>query len=463
MTNLMKVLQNRNKLLGRNERSLVFIKEYNTRASIHIADDKILTKKCLIQNNIPVSKLITVIKDEYQLENFDWGKLPDSFVIKPVTGYEGSGIEIFYNKDKKSNWIKADGSRFPLDRIKILSKSILNGEFSLHNTPDKIIIEERVKLHKNLKEFTYKGAPDIRIIVFNNIPIMSYIRIPTKESDGKANLAKGAIGCGIDMAKGITTYAIYGKGKSIEFLPGTTIRLSGIKIPYWETILKLAIESSIATKLGFCGIDFLIDKDYGPVVVEVNARPGLSIQLANRDGMRWRLRKARDIKFTSVEKSIRLAKDLFGGEIEEEIQDITGKAVIGLTDNGVVSIKDRSANLHIKVDTTKIYSEIDKKILIEELKVSKELLEIQENYQSLDSNEIEILLNKLNTEMTAKYDYFDRYEIIDDKLELFIKLSLAVHDFTDTFYVKVVDRSFSIYKLLLGKKSLARFLIDASK
>jgi len=459
------VAQNRNRILGRNERSLLFIKEYNTRASIMIADNKILTKKVLIKNNIPVSKLIAIIKDENQLESFDWNKLPESFVIKPVTGYEGSGIEIFYNKDKNGNWIKGDGTRYSLDRIKILAKSILNGEYSLHNTPDKIIIEERVKLHKDFKYYTYRGAPDVRIIVFNKIPIMSYIRIPTKESDGKANLAKGAIGCGIDMSKGVTTYALLGKGKLIEYLPGSTIRLSGIKIPYWDRILRYAVETSICTNLGFVGVDFLIDKDLGPVVVEINARPGLSVQLANHDGLRWRLKKVRDIRFKSVEKSIRLAKDLFGGEIEEEIKDITGKAVIGLTNQVTLSYKDKTTQTHLKVDPSIEYSQIDKKALIDELNLPAELFST--DYSSLlkaiSEAEKPIYLEKLNKKLKEKYDFFDQLLVVNDMPEIMIKLDVSIQGEEIAHYFVVKDRSNSIYKILLGKKSLTTYLIDASK
>lgn len=430
-----------------------------------IADNKILTKKVLIKNNIPVSKLIAIIKDEAQLENFDWNKLPESFVIKPVTGYEGSGIEIFYNKDKNGNWIKGDGTRYNLDRIKILSKSILNGEYSLHNTPDKIIIEERVRLHKDFKYYTYRGAPDVRIIVFNKVPVMSYIRIPTKESDGKANLAKGAIGCGIDMSKGVTTYALLGKSKLIEYLPGSMTRLSGIKIPYWDKILKYAVETSICTNLGFVGVDFLIDKDLGPVVVEINARPGLSVQLANHDGLRWRLKKVRDIRFSSVEKSIRLAKDLFGGEIEEEIKDITGKVVIGLTNQVTLSYKEKITLTHLRVDPSIDYSQIDKKILIEELKLPSELFSIDliGQINSISDAEKPIYLETLNKELKEKYDFLDQIIIINDIPEIMIRLEMSIDREEEVHYFIVKDRSNSIYKILLGKKSLTTYLIDASK
>ncbi len=464
MTPIFQLIKNRRKLLGRNERSLIYIHSYNSRKSIRIADDKILTKKILIKNNVPVSKLVAIIKDERQLESFDWSKLPESFVIKPVTGYEGAGIEIFYNKDKNGDYIKADGSKYTIEQLKILSKAILNGEFSLHNSPDRIIIEERVKLHRYFKSITYKGAPDIRIIVFNKIPIMSYIRIPTKESDGKANLAKGAIGAGIDMAKGLTTYGIYGKGKSIETIQGTNLKVSGIKIPYWDRLLRYSIEVSQCTGLGFCGVDFLIDKDAGPLVVEINARPGLSIQLANRDGLRWRLKKVRDIKFKTIEKSIRLAKDLFGGEIEEEIRDITGKNILGLTNDVKVSVGDNTAETHLKIDTGNEFSYIDTKFVLDEMNISKEILTSLDTLNTLPTEEEKLKhIETETTKLKQKFDYFDRFEKIEDSYSVFIKVYIEVNSSNEEYFVGLSDRTSSFYKILLGKKSLSNILIDPSK
>jgi len=40
---------------------------------------------------------------------------------------------------------------------------------------------------------------------------MAMLRLPTKESGGKANLQQGAIGLGIDMASGVTTSAVQGR------------------------------------------------------------------------------------------------------------------------------------------------------------------------------------------------------------------------------------------------------------
>ena len=158
---------------------------------------------------------------------------------------------------------------------------------------------------------------------------MAMLRIPTKESDGKANLQQGAIGVGIDMATGITTTAIQGKNKFIEKVPGTRLSLSGIKIPYWKDILTLAVKAQEVSGLGFLGADIAIDKEYGPVFLELNARPGLSIQLANLAGLKRRLERVTELKIKTIEKGVRVGMDLFGGEIEEEVEEISGRKVIG--------------------------------------------------------------------------------------------------------------------------------------
>jgi hypothetical protein len=43
------------------------------------------------------------------------------------------------------------------------------------------------------------------------------------------------------------------------------------------------------TGLGYIGADVVLDARRGPMVLELNARPGLAIQLANRAGLMPRL------------------------------------------------------------------------------------------------------------------------------------------------------------------------------
>jgi hypothetical protein len=61
-----------------------------------------------------------------------------------------------------------------------------------------------------------------------------------------------------------------------------------------------------------------LDKHRGPLLLEMNARPGLTIQLANGTGILQRLRLIEKIsvKSSKIEDRIRFAMDTFVG-IEE--------------------------------------------------------------------------------------------------------------------------------------------------
>lgn len=469
MNKISQILKNRSLILGRNERYLEYIRGNNLRPAIKIADDKVLTKKILRQNDIPVPAKLAIIRSAKQLETFNFDSLPKSFVMKPVHGVRGSGIEIFYNRDKNGNWIKADGSKWTIENVKALCEGILDGKYSLFNEPDIVLIEERVRSHKVFKPYTYKGTPDIRIIVYNKIPIMSYVRIPTKESNGKANLDLGAIGAGIDMAAGKTTNAIIGKSKNIDFVPGTNIPLSGIKIPYWDRILRYAVETSKATGLGYGAIDFLIDRDMGPVVVELNARPGLSIQIANDDGLRWRLRKASGIKVKSTDRGVRLAKDLFGGEIEEEIEALSGKEVIGLYETiKIYGVNGKVYECKAKIDTGADSTSIDKEIAWEigynEIIEEFEKRDIPTNMKREDALK---LREELFNELKPKYDYLDSIKFIKsshgNSLRPLVRIELQIQELKYFTIANITDRSHLEYQSIVGRRSLDKFLIDPTK
>jgi len=59
--------------------------------------------------------------------------------------------------------------------------------------------------------------------------------------------------------------------------------------------------------LGYLGVDLVINKNDGPLLLELNARPGLQIQIANRKGLLERLemidRAPKEI-FLSPEKRV---------------------------------------------------------------------------------------------------------------------------------------------------------------
>lgn len=428
---IIEILKNRHTVLGQNSRNLDYIKEYGNKSGRRIADDKLLSKKVLIKSGIPVPELIGIIKNYQDLSKFAWSKLPKSFVMKPVHGSQGGGIEIFYNKDEEGSWIRSDKTKVTQDNLVSASRDILDGKYSLHNEADQIFFEERIKSHPILKNYCYKGVPDIRVVIFNKIPVMAYVRFPTKESKGKANMILGAVGTGIDIATGVTTTSTYGKsnngkGEPIEFVPGTRLRYQGLKIPYWDKILTYALQTQQVVGLDFLAIDFLIDEKKGPVVVEINARPGLSIQIVNRAGLAWRLNKATGVKVKSLSHGIRLGKDLFGGEIEEQIEKISGKEII----SNVVALKlfnDKySTEALALVDTSRRSSIIEQE-------TAKKLKLIPES-MILES---------------------------DEYIPTLVKLKLGNNDIESE--ARIVGSTIKGYKVILGRNDLKGYIIDIKK
>jgi len=473
---LLTVYKNRNKVLGLNSRYLEYIRPNNLKKAIYIADNKILTKKVLTKAGIPTPKMIATIRSQEELEKFDFEKLPDSMVIKPVNGVEGGGIEIFYNR-KDGFWIKADGAKVSVDNLKGLLQEILDGRYSLHKEPDQVLIEERVKPHKAFRYFTYKGTPDVRVIVYNNIPVMSYVRLPTKDSDGKANLKLGAIGATIDLAAGRTTTAVKGKKGRIDFIPSTKMRISGLKIPNWNKVLEYAVMAQQATKLGYAAIDFLIDREEGPMIVELNARPGLSIQLAALAGLRERLIKAKGIKVTTVAQGVRLGKDMFGGEIEESVENITGRQVIGLYEDVTVYGPDgkKKETLKAKIDTGADSTSIDVKVLerlgygeiikqYQEL-VAKEIDKLQ--IATLEEKELEDLADRLTTVIKTQdigiYKVGPVFSSHGQSIRPYLDVKISLAGTSIEAHPSAYDRSKLTYSIIIGKKDLKLFLIDPSK
>ncbi len=450
-------------LLGMNARNLLFI---DKKATV-ISNSKIRSKKRLKDFNIPVSKTIATIKDLAEFNNFDFSTLPLSFVLKPNRGLGGEGIIIVYGKKKKKSeeeedsWVMPNKEVMTLTKLKNHILDILNGNFSINSRDDIALFEERIKVIPLFSKFTKQGLPDIRVIVYRNIPIMAECRIPTIESKGKANLHSGGVGVGIDIANGITTNAIL-KDSSIEVHPDTGERLGGIKIPYWNKILEMSILSSIAINAKFLGVDIAIDKNNGPLILEVNARPGLAIQIANNDGLKERLLSVSKIKTKNPQSSIRIAKEIFGGEIEEEVNELTGKIIIGKKVK--VLIGNMTTPAEAKVDSGAYTSSISEDIA-KELGYDK----ILENFNKIDTP-LNLNIGNINIkeeELKKKYTLnlksirsangFSIRPVISTSLEFCDTDVIIDTEFT------IAQRSYMRYPIIIGRKDLSNFLLDVTK
>ena len=226
-------------------------------------------------------------------------------------GSQGDGIVVVTGRSR-SLYRVADGSFLDDEQLSFHVSNILSGIFSLGGQTDIALVEYRVNFDPVFEAITYRGVPDIRIIVFLGIPVMAMVRLPTRLSGGKANLHQGAIGAGIDMASGTTLTAVWGTSIVSEH-PDTGNPVSGVAIPRWDTLLELGAQSYELTGLGYQGIDIVLDRDKGPLILELNARPGLAIQMANREGLRLRLEQVErhHSELKTIAERVAFAKERF--------------------------------------------------------------------------------------------------------------------------------------------------------
>lgn len=301
-------------VLGLNERNISYVSRYNRRRFYPLVDDKLLTKKIAGQANFTVPELYGVIEIQHDialLEEIVAGH--QDFVIKPAKGSGGEGVVIIESYSDVS-YRTICGTLLTREEVSFHISGILSGRYSLGGQNDKALIEYRVKFDPVFEKVTYLGVPDVRIISLLGVPVMAMARLPTRASDGKANLHRGAIGVGIDLRSGTTKKGVWGNSV-IDRHPDTGNSISGIPIPEWETLLALASRCHEVSGLGYIGVDFVLDCALGPLMLEMNARPGLNIQIANQCGLLPRLKAVEENidKLKSAEDKVAFAKENFCG------------------------------------------------------------------------------------------------------------------------------------------------------
>ena len=302
----------RNGVIGLNKRNADYLLPYNQRRYYPMADDKLLAKELAQEVGINVPALYGKIEYPHEVKNYrDITDNYQEFVVKPARGAGGDGILVVLGK--AGDYFRlADGSAIDPDDMAFHLSNILAGAFSLAGQPDKALVEYRVDFDPVFESVTYKGVPDIRIIVFLGVPVMAMVRLPTRMSHGKANLHQGALGAGIAIPSGRTLMAVW-RNIVVERHPDTQNTVMDIEVPGWDNLLAMAARACDLTKLNYLGIDIALDRNRGPLVLEFNARPGLNVQIANCEGLRHRLERVeaniKDLK-TAADR-VRFAKETF--------------------------------------------------------------------------------------------------------------------------------------------------------
>jgi hypothetical protein len=346
-------------ILWKNARNLLYIKKFNDKRAIRLANDKLETKKFLSVRWIPFAKTYAVIKNRKELFDIDFEKLPNkNFVVKPnrwskwkwiyVTKFLWS-IEkpirtINFSKTifrKKWNFINKIVNR--------ISKTFRKAENKIQNLPnfpyyyeiageivndnkfrrhildnldwknsmitgsDNVIVEEKIIPGEWFKDFCEHWLADIRVIAFNLVPINAMVRMPTYKSEWKANLARWWIWLWIDIG----TWKIktmFHKKKLFKWkFPQEFKNLKDHKLPYWDDILFLSSKIQYFVNLWYLALDWVIT-DEGPKLLEINARAWLEVQNISWSKLKNILNKISDLKISDPEKWVEIAKSLFSQE-----------------------------------------------------------------------------------------------------------------------------------------------------
>jgi alpha-L-glutamate ligase-like protein len=276
-------------VLGINHRNLAFIQESNPRALYPRVDDKTVTKSICHANDIPVPETYAVVR-----RYGDMRRLADligdrsEFVVKPASGAAGRGIVVVAHR-RGTDYETSSGRVISAGEMQYHLSTILSGLYSLGGQVDKAIIEQRIIMHPTMQRIAVGGTPDVRVILYRHVPVMAMVRLPTIQSEGRANLHQGAAAAAVHLVSGRTFGGVC-NNRMITRHPDTGELIGGLEIPGWRDLLAAAMRLSDALEMGYIGVDFVIDAKIGPVVLEANARPGLAIQVAHRTGILPRLR-----------------------------------------------------------------------------------------------------------------------------------------------------------------------------
>ena len=272
-------------VLGMNARNFFIIGRNNKRSLYPLVDDKVQTKTLADRININTPHKIGVIEHQYEVK--DLLKIVaghEEFVIKPAHGSQGKGVLVI-KQFTGTEFTTASGKKLGFNEVYQHVSNILSGLYSLGGQYDTALIEELVHFSDAFQNFSYQGIPDVRVIVYKGYPVMSMMRLATKESDGRANLHQGAVGVGLDMRTGHANNAV-SHNMPIAIHPDTGADLMTLQVPMWREHLMIGALAYEMTGLGYLGADIVLDKFRGPMMLELNARPGLAIQIANCRGLK---------------------------------------------------------------------------------------------------------------------------------------------------------------------------------
>lgn len=270
-------------VVGINRRNVELVYAHNPRTCYRFADDKLLTKELLGAAGVPVPETYVVCDGLDQVEGALASLAARSgFVVKPASSSGGQGI-LVVGESAPNGWRRASGAELTRTALRQHMANIIYGAFS-DDKGDRAYVEARVRGHAVIEELWAEGLSDVRVITLGARPVIAMLRVPTRKSQGRANLHQGALGLAVDLGTGKVVRALH-QGSAITLHPDSNKPLLDIVVPSWSDVLEVARLAARSVPLGYLGVDIVIDHSGAPMVLEVNARPGLEIQNVHARGI----------------------------------------------------------------------------------------------------------------------------------------------------------------------------------
>ncbi len=264
------------RVVGMNHRNIELILPRNERRHFPLANNKLLTKTTLAEQGIPVSPTITTFESFYEIGQME-PRLENlhEFVVKPARGAGGNGILVISGREGRT-FFTPGGKQLTVEHLRRHIADIIFGVYSFDKL-DVAVVEPRLTPDAFFASLYPHGLSDIRLVLVDDVLSLSMLRIPTAQSDGKANLHQGAIGIAVNVKNGLT-YRARHRGRNVSVHPENDIPLIYQQVPSWTEVVRIAVQTARALPLKYLGVDMVIDNVLGPLVLEVNARPGIEIQ-----------------------------------------------------------------------------------------------------------------------------------------------------------------------------------------
>ncbi len=257
---------------------------HNPRSLYPIVDNKLALDQLCQRLGVPTPTIFDQVNRHGEITSFlERVRTRGECVLKPAMGSGGRGVMLLHFS-ATGECYGTNQQPIPDEQLRLYLADGISGAYSIGGKPDAIFAQERIGLHSAFVGMVPAGIPDIRVILYRGAPAMAMLRLPTRQSRGRANLHQGGLGIGVDLASGITFRAVAGT-TAIQKHPDTSYALLGFPIPYWSGVLEISSQIARAIGLGLLGIDIVLDPKRGPLLLEANARPGLNIQVANDAGL----------------------------------------------------------------------------------------------------------------------------------------------------------------------------------